>query len=540
MKCKSVIFLSIFSALPLYAQSNTTEQLNQQIQQLERQTQQLQAQLHQIQHELVKQAPLKTKISARSVKKSVAKHKTKPTHKIKRPAKKSSIPPYHNSRVYVHTLNGHPESVEFYPTALLAEGKVVTFIGGTPVVTAPYLGSRPSYNGSDYIVNISSINRDLRLMEQRRQLYRAYHGIGYPVPNTPIIALSGKAEPVGIVGNTYSQDSAYWDMNWDLGSAEVDVAAALNKKVQAYISFAYDPAIRGSSNQRIAGSGVGLGLGFINIGDLDETPFYFTAGQLYVPFGRYSSAMVSAPLPMIMGRTKSRPFILGYKSQGSSGPFAAIYGFKADTTSGNTGVGGANFGYEFDTRHVDGEVGASFISSIDNSGGMQMNSASQNTGNFAGFAALLHGSEAVKPVPAVDGHVTIRFRSYNLTAEWLGVTNAFRTEDLSFNGFGAHPQALQLEAGKTFIVFSKPSTLAVGFQWSKEALALRIPEKRFSAVFNISIWKDTVESLEYRHDIDYNRYQFANGSAPTGVVNTNTVGTGKSGDMVLAQIGVYF
>ena len=53
----------------------------------------------------------------------------------------------------------------------MADGRVVTFIAGTPVVTSPYLGARPAYDGSDYIVNISSINRDVRLMEQRRRLY---------------------------------------------------------------------------------------------------------------------------------------------------------------------------------------------------------------------------------------------------------------------------------------------------------------------------------------------------------------------------------
>ncbi len=71
-------------------------------------------------------------------------------------------------------------------------------------------------------------------------------------------------------------------------------------------------------------------------------------------------------------------------------------------------------------------------------------------------------------------------------------------------------------------------------------MALNLPARRVSGVFNISIWKDTVESLEYRHDMDYGRSQYANGASAPGLTNNNTYGTGGSGDSVLAQIGVYF
>ena len=59
-------------------------------------------------------------------------------------------------------------------------------------------------------------------------------------------------------------------------------------------------------------------------------------------------------------------------------------------------------------------------------------------------------------------------------------------------------------------------------------------------MFNISIWKDTIESLEYRHDFDFKRGDFGNGAAPVGVVNATTYGTGGSSNMLAAQIGVFF
>jgi hypothetical protein len=283
-------------------------------------------------------------------------------------------------------------------------------------------------------------------------------------------------------------------------------------------------------------------MGFVNIGDLDETPFYMTAGQLFVPFGRYSTSMVSAPLTMILSRTKARPVILGYKSRNESGPFAAIYGFKSDTTLNSTAVGGVNLGYVFDTGYTTGELGASYISAINNAGGMQFTGSTPavNTGTFGGFSSFTNGNEAVQKIPAFGVHSYLSVDRYNFTAEWVGATGQFRPEDLSFNGRGARPQAAQLEASVTFKTFDKPASVGLGYQWTKDALALNLPKQRISGVFNISIWKDTVESLEYRHDFNYATNQYANGAAPIGQVNANTFGPGGATDTLLAQIGVYF
>ena len=442
----------------------------------------------------------------------------------------------HDAPVTVHALDGDPDSLEFLPAALIADKTVVSYIAGVPVVSSPYLGDRPAFDGSDYIVNISSINRDIRLMEQRRRLYRAFDKLDYPWPNLPIVALSGKLEPLATLGQSYF-GPAEGDIT--LGANELDVAAALNDKVEGYMGIAYDASPPAWSGQRIANSSFNLNMGFVNIGNLDESPFYFTAGQIYVPFGRYSSAMVSPSLPLLLSRTKARPFILGYKAQQSSGPFLTGYAFSGDTTMGNSGVGGVNLGHVFNGLYLGGEVGVSYISSLDNSGGMQRTGSYPGT-TFGGFGSLTNGNETVQQVPAVGIHASISMNSYNITAEWVSATKAFRAEDLSFNGAGAQPSALQLEAGMTFPSFGKPSSVAFSYQSTQQSLALNLAQQRFNGVYNISYWKDTVESIEYRHDIDYAKTQFANGAAPVGSVNQNTVGSGHCADTVLIQLGVYF
>ncbi|HHT0594363.1 TPA: LbtU family siderophore porin [Legionella anisa] len=534
MQYKKIILALVCLSSPLYAEHD--QQLQRQIASLQKQAQQLQAQLDLLQKEMlsqkVKHSSSQSKIKPKKQDpKAHVKHGKKHEHDQ---VKQDNMVKYHSSTVSVHTPEEHPESVGFYPTALVAESRVVTYVAGTPVVASPYLGDRPAFDGSDYIVNISSINRDIRLMQQRRRLYRAYRNMGYPIPNRPIIALSGKAEPVGMLNSDYVGGT---NVDLTLGSSELDVAAALNQNVEAYIAIAYDSSPP-EVGPRINNSAFNLNMGFVNIGNLDKTPYYFTAGQLYVPFGRYSSSMISSPLTLDMARTKTRPFIIGYKSQEDTGPFVSTYIYRSDTMLGRAGVGGVNGGYVFGFDKMSGEIGASYISSINDAAGMQNTAA--NPGTFGGFGSLLNGNELVRKTEAVDVYGNMAYDRFNFAAELVGTIEAFRAQDLSFNGHGAKPQALQTEIDMTFRVFNRPASVGVGYQRTREALALNLPEHRFIGVFNISIWKDTVESIEYRHEIDYGSNDFANGAAPAGLVNAPTIGTGGTADTVAAQIGVYF
>lgn len=547
---KKIISIAL-AALTTSLFAADTKKLEQQLKQLQQQTYLLQTQLNALQKQLAHQENT-PKTQKKSVAKSVAKPVlVKESNEKESKAEKEhrrlttfesahhhNVPevPHHTSNISVHTPDKHPAAKGYYPTALIADERIITYIAGTPVVTSPYLGDRPAFDGSDYIVNISSINRDIRLMQQRRRLYEAYEKIGYPIPNVPIIAISGKTEPIAVFRRPYLGDST-GDLN--LGANELDVAAALNEYVEAFTSLSYDDSPSTVNAQRVRKSVFTLNMGFVNIGDLDKSPFYFTAGQLYAPFGRYSSSMISSPITLGLARTKTRPFIFGYKSQTPEGPYAAAYGFISDTTLGHSGVGGINIGYTINHGNVSGDIGAGMIGSLDDSQGMQDTGSTPGT-TFGGFGSPTNGSEMVGKIPGVNVHGNLSFDRYSLTAEWVGVSRAFSPQDLSFNGHGAKPQALQLEGAVTFFAFNKPASLAAGYQWSRDTLALNLPEQRMSGVFNISLWKDTVESLEYRHDIDFNSNSFANGAAPPGVVNTNTVGTGKAADTLIAQIGVYF
>lgn len=451
--------------------------------------------------------------------------------KIVTKKKKSKVQPkYISMPLSVHTLETEPELLSFHPSALMAGDYILTYIAGVPVVTSPYLGERPAFDGSDLIVNISSINQDVRLMMQRNAISRALKKLGYPDPNSPIIALSGAIEPYSMTNKPYTGKRS-WDI--DLGTAELDIATALNSWVEGYFSFSYDNSPPAISGRRMNNSTVRLGKGFVNIGNLDRTPFYFTAGQLYVPFGRYSSSMISAPLPLLMSRTIARPIILGFRHQHGPGLYGALYAFKSDTTLNSRAVGGVNLGYDFEFNDARGEIGISYISGVNDASGMQ--GTGNPAGQFGGFGATT-ATEAVKKIPAIDLHANINVDAFNFAAEWVGVSQSFRTADLSYNTRGAKPQALNIEGAYTFKVANKPASVGVGYGWSDQGVALGLPKYRIAGVFNVSIWRDTVESIEFRHDVDYGTSSQGAGIGSTAA----TRGTGRHSNTLTAQLGIYF
>ena len=437
---------------------------------------------------------------------------------------------YISTPLSVHTLAGKQDDVTFSPSALMAGDYVLTYIAGMPVVTSPYLGQRPAFDGSDFITNISSINQDVRLMMHRNAVSRGLKKLGYPQPNSPILALSGAIEPVTWHSKSYAGNSS-WDM--DLGTAKLDIAAALNSWVEGYFSFSYDSSPPAVSGSRVSNSSVRLGKGFVNIGNLDHSPVYFTAGQLYVPFGRYSSSMISAPIPMGMARTMARTMIVGFRHQQATGLYGAAFGFKSDTTNCSRATYGVNLGYDFNASSMRGEVGISLMNSMNEAGGMQ--SASGSAGQFAGFGASA-STEAVNKVPAIDLHANVNVDAFGFSAEWVSATQAFRQVDLSFNQRGAKPQSINIEGAYTFKLKNKPASTGVDYGWSRQSLALGLPHQRVSAVFNVSMWRDTVQSIEVRHDMDYGTSDQAAGAGST----VNRVGSGKSANTVTAQLGVYF
>jgi hypothetical protein len=263
---------------------------------------------------------------------------------------------------------------------------------------------------------------------------------------------------------------------------------------------------------RVANSNSLVNKAFVTVGNLNLTPWYASLGQLYVPFGRYSSYMVSDPLTKLMARTKARAFVLGYRPQSGTGVYASSYVFRSDTReSAKSADGGVNLGYEFSRGNVRGNFAVGAIANVADSQGMQGTPAPSSI-PFSGFGTSSTTEQIFKPVPAINLHGSLSIGNYTFLAEYVASTTSFDPRAMTFNGHAARVSSGHAEAAYNFELHGRPGSFAIGYGFTKEALALFLPRDRYMTTLNYSFWKDTLASLEFRHDVNYASSNTASGA----------------------------
>ena len=412
-----------------------------------------------------------------------------------------------------------------------------------PVFTSPYLGIRSAFDASDLIVNVSTMNEDLRFLEEQQKLNIRHREQHLPPLDRPLVELSGE-----VVGQAFWEE-AYRGSSTDditLTDARFDVFSRVSPWAMGYISTNFDNS---SLDSRLEGSGFRLGnsriflkRAFLTIGNLDVSPVYFTLGQMYVPFGRYSTSTVSTPVTLALGQTNTRAALLGLSYEGFYG---SVYGFRGDSDVGHTGKinqWGFNAGYRYTCDLITIEVGGGAIANIADSAGIQL-TGHHAENEFSGFGESHETEHLVHRVPGYDLHMEIDYGKFGIDTEYIAATRHFAFEDMFFNSHGAKPSAFHIEANYRFDICERPTSVALAYEHTTQALGLRLPKDSLIGTFNTSIWKNTIQSLEYRYDNNYRSSDISGGQAldedDAVIVAPGPVGGGHR-NFVVAQIGVYF
>jgi len=237
-----------------------------------------------------------------------------------------------------------------------------------------------------------------------------------------------------------------------------------------------------------------------------NTPISVTAGQLYVPFGRFETGLISDPLTLELGETRETTFKLNYEQ----GPIAgSLYVFDGDVSrDGGNGIEnwGANISYTGNGVSVD----LGYINSLGDSDAIQDSLATQGMDNFSdGFTAFF----------------SYDIDAFTFIAEYVTALDSFN--DVAFNG--AKPSTSNLEIDYSINLFGKPGTLIAAYQTSDDSLTLGLPESRFllglGAELNDYFGLNFGLSIEYANEQDY---------------DVSDGGTGEETNTFTAQLAISF
>lgn len=389
------------------------------------------------------------------------------------------------------------------------------------VSIGPYLTKDTLYDGSELIVNTPSVREAASLLMAQAKLQEECEELAVSGPAYPRLVFSGYLEGQASYSNPYQGSSVN---NINLSGAELDTWIQASPWIHGFMALDYDP------DDLNNGSKLFLNRAFIVLGNLNRFPVYTEIGQIYVPFGRYSSLFITAPTTQGLGRTRARSLVLGFQQTGDNRFNAEIYGFQGLTNNINktntTNEGGADAGYTFSLGKVSGYLGGSVISNLADSQGFQATSFLNNETQIHGVSAYdFYGSLTIKPVTFI--------------AEFIKAMSSFNIVDVAYQNNGARPSAYNFEVDFSFNTGSKESAIGLTYQGSSQALALGLPEHRYGVVYSVVIWENTQLRLEYRHDINY----------PTSAATTDPVNPtpgnvasdlGQSDNAVTAQFDLYF
>jgi len=233
-----------------------------------------------------------------------------------------------------------------------------------------------------------------------------------------------------------------------------------------------------------------------------NSPLYIKAGRLYVPFGNFSTHMVSDPFTKF-AEARESVALLGI----NTGAFyASAYGFNGitqDDARNTIDHYGANLGFGQTTDKMSFDVGIGYISDIGDSGSLE------------GFFADVDDYDYVD---GANAYLNFSAGALSFNGEYITALDNFKTQHLAFNGDGAEPKAYNAEVGLDINLAGYGTTFAVGYQATEEALALQLPESRIIGALSVGVYTNTKLSLEYALNEDYSVEDGGTGEDSTSVV----------------------
>ncbi len=287
------------------------------------------------------------------------------------------------------------------------------------------------------------------------------------------------------------------ESKFELATVELDFVGRVSDWANAYLTILYE---EGGDDKVLIDDA------HIIIGNTKKFPVYLNIGRQYVPFGNFTSNMISDPLTLEIAETRETALQLGFEAAGAYG---SVFAFNGDTNEGGGDSRieqfGASLGYTYEQEGFSVDVGISYMNSMGDSDGLSGILAEKN---------LL----ASDYVGGIGMYAIAHIGPVSLIGEYITALDDFGDQP------DFQPMAFNIETGYTFDISGMESTVAVACQGTDDMVG-NLPESRILASFGIGIFEGTTLAVEYAHDKDY---------------GTSEGGTDNSADTFTAQLAYEF
>ncbi len=292
------------------------------------------------------------------------------------------------------------------------------------------------------------------------------------------LTISGAIE----VESSFSNQSGNNTSDITLSAVELGFEAAITQGVTGHLLFLYEGDATDPPQ---------LDEGAINI-QLGNSPISITAGQFYLPFGTFSSHLISDPLTLELGEIRENAIQLNFSQAALHSSFF-IFNGTAEESGDNEKIDGygAAIGLSHYGKEYALDLNVMFLSNIADSNTLQ-----DSISDSRAMGSTVAGTAA---------QASFSMGSITLSGEYVGANRSFKAADLSFNKGGAQPSSSSFELSYNFKLAGRDAAIAVALQTSDEAVALALPEQRTAAALSVNVAEHIAVAIEWKHEEDYEK-----------------------------------
>lgn len=243
---------------------------------------------------------------------------------------------------------------------------------------------------------------------------------------------------------------------------------------------------------------------FILLDGIADTPVWIKAGKMYVPFGNFSSNMISDPLTLEIGETRESAVEVGFSL---GGMYALAYVFNGDIDEAGKDNHidnfGAQAGYAMQQDNFSLDIGISYINNLIDADGW-----GDEFEDFGGF-------ELKDYVGGFGAHAVVEVGPFNAIAEYICALDdpEYLDENTGMVEKRDAVKVWNLEAGYSFALLGKDAIVALAYQGTSNADSMLpagyaaaadeldfLPKHRYMASMGAEVLPYTSLALEYLHD----------------------------------------